>query len=161
MSKLMNVCLMGTQFQMVGPTRNTPNGFGASGSGDPPPPPPLTPAEALLTAQIDVLRQLLQMQQQMDQHVQLLEQRSPHGANHEGPHAVTTYTQFIGMKPPTLTKAEELLEADAWVRAIEAKFSAFTLPCFEEHKANFATLQLRGEALMWWEHFKSMQPAGH
>jgi hypothetical protein len=22
-------------------------------------------------------------------------------------------------------------------------------------------LQLRGEALMWWEHFKIMQPAGH
>jgi hypothetical protein len=47
---------------MVGPTHNTPNGFGASGSGDPPPPPPLTPTEALLTAQTDVLRQLLQMQ---------------------------------------------------------------------------------------------------
>jgi hypothetical protein len=95
MSKLMNVCLMKTQFQMVGPTPNTPNGFGASGSGDPPPPPSLTPTEALLTAQTDLLRQLLQMQQQMDQRVQLLKQRPPHGANHEGPHAVTTYTQFI------------------------------------------------------------------
>jgi hypothetical protein len=38
---------------------------------------------------------------------------------------VTTYSQFIGMKPPTFTKAEEPLDADAWVRAIEAKFSAF------------------------------------
>jgi hypothetical protein len=62
---------------------------------------------------------------------------------------------------PTFTKAEELLEAYAWIRAIEAKFSTFTLPCSKERKANFATLQLRGEALMWWEHFKSMQPAGH
>jgi hypothetical protein len=53
------------------------------------------------------------------------------------------------MKPPTFTKAEEPLDADAWVRAIEAKFSAFVLPCFEERKASFATLQLRGEALMW------------
>jgi hypothetical protein len=114
MSKLMNVCLMKTQFQMVGPTRNTPNGFGASGSGDPPPP-PLTPTEALLTAQTNVLRQLLQMQQQMDQRVQQLEQRPPHGANHEGPHTVTTYTEFIGMKPPTFSKAKEPLEADAWV----------------------------------------------
>jgi hypothetical protein len=52
----MNVCLMKTKFQMVGPTRNTPNGFGASGSGDPPPPPPLTPTEALLIEQTDVLR---------------------------------------------------------------------------------------------------------
>jgi hypothetical protein len=56
-------------FQMVGLTHNTPNGFGASGSGDPPPPPPLTPTEALLTAQTVVLRQFLQMQQQMDQRV--------------------------------------------------------------------------------------------
>jgi hypothetical protein len=65
------------------------------------------------------------------------------------------------MKPPTFTKAEEPLDADAWVRAIEAKFSAFVLQCSEEHKARFAALQLRGEALMWWEHFKIMQPAGH
>jgi hypothetical protein len=65
------------------------------------------------------------------------------------------------MKPPTFTKVEEPLDADAWVRAIEAKFSAFVLPCSEERKASIATLQLRGEALMWWEHFKSMQPAGH
>jgi hypothetical protein len=97
----------------------------------------------------------------MDQRVQQLEQIPPHWANYEGPYMVTTYTQFIGMKPPTFIKVEELLEADAWVRAIETKFSAITLPCSEERKANFATLQLRGEALMWWEHFKSMQPAGH
>jgi hypothetical protein len=74
---------------------------------------------------------------------------------------VTTYSQFIGMKPPTFTKAEEPFDADAWVRAIEAKFSAFVLPCSEEHKASFAALQLHGEALMWWEHFKTMQPAVH
>jgi hypothetical protein len=65
------------------------------------------------------------------------------------------------VKPPTFTKAEEPLDADAWVRAIEAKFSVFVLPWSEEHKASFAALQLRGEALMWWEHFKTMQPAGH
>jgi hypothetical protein len=74
---------------------------------------------------------------------------------------VTTYAQFIGMNPLTSTKAEEPLDADAWVRAIEAKFSAFVLPCSEERKASFATLPLHGEALMWWEHFKSMKPAGH
>jgi hypothetical protein len=74
---------------------------------------------------------------------------------------VTTYSQFIEMKPPTFTKAEEPLDAETWVRAIEAKFFAFVLPCSEEHKARFAALQLRGEALMWWEHFKTMQPTGH
>jgi hypothetical protein len=61
------------------------------------------------------------------------------------------------MKPPTFSKAEYPLEADAWIKAIEEKFSAFVMLCFEENKANFATLQLRGEALMWWDHFKSMQ----
>jgi hypothetical protein len=64
------------------------------------------------------------------------------------------------MKPPTFAKAEDPLEAEAWVKAIEAKFSAFVLPCSEENKANFTALQLRGEALMWWDHFKSMQ-RGH
>jgi hypothetical protein len=68
---------------------------------------------------------------------------------------VTTYSQFIRMKPPTFTKAEEPLDADAWVRATEAKFSAFVLPYSEEHKASFAALQLCGEALMWWEHLSN------
>jgi hypothetical protein len=31
------------------------------------------------------------------------------------------------------------------------------MPYSEENKGNFAALQLRGEALMWWDHFKSMQ----
>jgi hypothetical protein len=53
---------------------------------------------------------------------------------------VTIYSQFIGMKPPTFINAEEPLDADAWVRAIEAKFSAFVLPCSKEHKASFAAL---------------------
>jgi hypothetical protein len=38
---------------------------------------------------------------------------------------VTTYAQF-GMKPPTFTKAEEPLDANAWVRVREAKFSALS-----------------------------------
>jgi hypothetical protein len=70
------------------------------------------------------------------------------------------YAQFIGMKPPTFSKAEDPLEAKTWIKAIEAKFSAFVMPCYEENKANFAALQLRGEALMWWDHFKTMQQ-GH
>jgi hypothetical protein len=64
------------------------------------------------------------------------------------------------MKPPTFSKAEDPLEGKAWLRAIQAKFSAFVLPCSEENKANFAVLQLRGEALMWWDHFKTMHQ-GH
>jgi hypothetical protein len=65
------------------------------------------------------------------------------------------------MKPPTLEEAKEPLAADAWIKAIEAKFSVFILPCSEERKASFAALQLRGAALIWWENFKTMIPAGH
>jgi hypothetical protein len=64
------------------------------------------------------------------------------------------------MKPPTFSKAEDPLKAEAWIKAIDAKFSAFVMPCLEENKANFASLQLRGEALMWWDHLKTMQQ-GH
>jgi hypothetical protein len=71
------------------------------------------------------------------------------------------YAQFIGMKPPTFSKAEDPLEAEAWIKAIEAKFSAFVMPCSEENKANFAALQLREEALMWWDHFNTIQLLGN
>jgi hypothetical protein len=64
------------------------------------------------------------------------------------------------MKPPTFAKAEDPLEVEACIKAIEAKFSAFMLPCSEENKPNFTALQLLGEPLMWWDHFKSMQ-RGH
>jgi hypothetical protein len=93
-----------------------------------------------MATQTEVLRHIIQTQQQITQQMQ---QKPPVGANHDGPQMVTTYSQFIGMKPPTFMKAEEPLDADAWVRAIEAKFSAFVLPCSEERKASFATLQLR------------------
>jgi hypothetical protein len=65
------------------------------------------------------------------------------------------------MKPPTFEEAKEPLDADAWIRAIEVKFSVFTFSCSEERKASFAALQLRGAALIWWENFKTMIPAGH
>jgi hypothetical protein len=48
------------------------------------------------------------------------------------------------MKPPTFFKAEDPLEAETWIKAIDAKLSAFMMPCSEENKANFAALQLRG-----------------
>jgi hypothetical protein len=35
------------------------------------------------------------------------------------------YEHFYAMKPPTFEEAKEPLAADAWIRAIEAKFSVF------------------------------------
>jgi hypothetical protein len=65
------------------------------------------------------------------------------------------------MRHLLFTKAKEPLEADSFIRALEAKLSVFVLPCSKENKVSFAAQQLRGEALIWWEYFKSMQPLGH
>jgi hypothetical protein len=100
-----------------------------------------------MATQTEVLRQILQKQQQIAQQMQ---QRPPMGASHDGPQLVTTYSQFIGMKPQLSLKQKSPLMLMHGLG-----------PCSEERKASFATLQLRGEALMWWEHFKSMQLAGH
>jgi hypothetical protein len=102
----------------------------------------MTPSEAFMATQTEVLRQILQTHQQI---AQQMNRGPPHRANHEGPNQATTYAQFIGMKPPTLSKAEDPLEAEAWIKAIEAKFSTFVMPCSEENKANFTALQLRGK----------------
>jgi hypothetical protein len=50
---------------MVGPTHASPNGFGASESDAPPPPPNMTIQEQFMVTQTEVMRQLLQMQQQL------------------------------------------------------------------------------------------------
>jgi hypothetical protein len=55
---------------MFRPVRSNPNGFDASGSGDLTLPPPTTLIEAFVAAHTDVLRQLLQAQQQMAQQLQ-------------------------------------------------------------------------------------------
>jgi hypothetical protein len=52
-------------FQMVRLTRAPPNGFDVSGSGDLPPPVPMTPVETFMATQTEVLRQILQTQQQI------------------------------------------------------------------------------------------------
>jgi hypothetical protein len=66
---------------MVGPTRSSPNRFGATRSSDLLPPPPMTPSEAFMDTQTEVLRHILQTQQQI---AQQMNRWPPHGANHEG-----------------------------------------------------------------------------
>jgi hypothetical protein len=55
---------------MFRPSRNNPNGFGASGSGDLSLPPPTTPTDAFVAAHTEMLCQLLQAQQRMAQQLQ-------------------------------------------------------------------------------------------
>src|SRR5579859_1551161 len=115
---------------MVGGTHNTPEGFGEpSGSGNgqqqvPPPPPPLPPSMAqILVTQNELLRQLIHGQQQ--------------GGRHHHQPQTARYQDFLGTQPPLFSQTEDPLDADAWARTIESKFSLLTVPCSEVNKARF------------------------
>jgi hypothetical protein len=70
-----------------------------------------------------MMRQILLYLQQQSQ------QQQPHGNRIDAQGQVTKYKHFLDMNPPHGT--EEPLDADAWIRAIEAMFAVFTLPCSE------------------------------
>jgi hypothetical protein len=140
---------------MVGATRGTPEGFRAdqaSGSQQLPPPPPNL-AE-VMARQTELLNLLVQAQQNQ-QH-----QQFPGGRDDRNP-PVASYQDFISTQPPFFSKAEEPLDADAWLHIIESKFALLTVPCADSSKASFAAQQLRGAARIWWDNFNAMQTADH
>jgi hypothetical protein len=47
------------------------------------------------------------------------------------------------------TKAEDLLDADVWLRVVESKFPLLTGDCPNDTKTRFAAQQLRGPAQTW------------
>jgi hypothetical protein len=71
------------------------------------------------------------------------------------------YQDFFSTQPPLFHKTEEPLDADAWLRTIESKFTLLFAPCSEANKALFAAQQLRGTARIRWDHYYAMQPEGH
>ena len=122
---------------MVNTRRN--NGEGSQhGAENNPPPPPQTLAE-VVAQQTQILQMLVQNQVQ--------QQSQPHGR--QGQQQLATYSDFAGTHPPIFSKVEDPLEADSWLRLMEAKFELLT--CTEEQKTLFATHQLRGPAASWWE----------
>jgi hypothetical protein len=74
---------------------------------------------------------------------------------------VASYQDFFSTQPPFFSKAEEPLDADAWLHIIESKFALLTIPCADSNKSYFAAQQLHGAARIWWDNFCAMQPAGH
>jgi hypothetical protein len=117
---------------MVGATRGTAEGFRAdqaSGSQQPPPPPPNL-AE-VMARQIELLNQLVQAQMgHFDDQSRGRDEPLP-----------ASYQDFLSTQPPLFHKADEPLDADAWLRTIESKFALLSAPCLDENKALFATQQ--------------------
>jgi hypothetical protein len=137
---------------MVGATRGTPEGFRpdqASGSQQP----PLTPPNLaeVMVQQTELLNQLVQAQ---------MVQYHPQSRGRDEPPSAS-YQDFLSTQPPLFHKADEPLDADAWLRAIKSKFALLSAPCSDENKALFAAQELRGTARIWWDHYHAMQPAGH
>ena len=146
---------------MVGSTQGSPSCFGARGNGNPPPPPPPPGIAEVLAAQTEILRQLVQAQQQQ----------------WGGPHAhqpqEASYQDFLSTQPPLFTKADEPLDVDAWIRTIESKFSLLSVPCSEANKTrtprcNFADQLICGgiittecfRLIMWWIGMSSRMLSG-
>jgi hypothetical protein len=137
---------------MVGAIRGTPEGFRpdqASSSQQPPPAPPNL-AE-VMARQTELLNQL----------VQALMNQSHHTSRGRNEHPLAGYQDFLSTQPPLFHKADEPLDADAWLHTIESKFALLSAPCSDTNKALFAAQQLHGTARIWWDHYYSMQLAGH
>jgi hypothetical protein len=137
---------------MVRATRGSPKDFWAdqaSGSQQPPPP-PLNLAE-VMAQQTELLNQLVQAQMGQFHHQSRGRDEPPSAS----------YQDFLSTQPPLFDKADEPLDADAWIRTIESKFALLSAPCTDENKALFAAQQLHGTARIWWDHYHAMQAAGH
>jgi hypothetical protein len=137
---------------MVGATRGTSEGFRpdqASSSQQPPPAPPNL-AE-VMARQMKLLNQLVQAQMNQSHHMS-------RGCNE---HPSAGYQDFLSTQPSLFQKADEPLDADAWLHTIESKFALLSVPCSDANKALFVAQQLRGTTRIWWDQYYSMQPAGH
>ena len=91
----------------------------------PPPPPSLAQAIAALIADCNEQTELLR---------RLVQSNADRGR--QAPPVETDYVGFLATQPPLFHKADDPLEADAWIRTIEDKFSI--LNCTEVDKAAFA-----------------------
>jgi hypothetical protein len=104
-----------------------------------------------MARQTELLNLLVQAQQK---------QQNQQSQSRDEPLAAT-YQDFLSTQPPLFSKAEEPLDADAWLRTIESKFALLTIPCADSNKAYFVAQQLHGAARIWWDNHCAMQTDGH
>jgi hypothetical protein len=72
-----------------------------------------------MARQTELLNLLVQAQQN--------QQRQQSRGSRDEPQ-VASYQDFLSTQPPLFNKAEEPLDADAWLRTIESKFALLTIP---------------------------------
>jgi hypothetical protein len=104
-----------------------------------------------MARQTELLNQLVQAQMGQYHHQFQGQEETPSAS----------YQDFLSTQPPLFHKADEPLDADAWLRTIESKFALLSIPCLDENKALFAAQQIRGTARIWWDNYHAMQPTDH
>jgi hypothetical protein len=92
-------------------------------------PPPAPTMQELMAQQNEILQQLVQRQPHPQQYGGGQQQRLP---------ATTTYQEFLSTQPPLITKVEDPLDADVWLRVVESKFPLLTGVCPDNAKTRFA-----------------------
>ena len=110
---------------------HTANHDNVNHGAQPQPPPSLAQAVAALIADRNEQTELIR---------QLVQATTGRGRQPPPPLAETDYVSFLATQPPLFHKADDPLEADAWIRTIEDKFGI--LNCIEMDKAAFAAQQL-------------------
>jgi hypothetical protein len=97
----------------------------------------------------------------INQLVQAQMGQSHHQSQSHGEHPAAEYQDFFSTQPPLFHKTDDPLDANAWLRTIELKFALLSARCLDANKALFVAQQLCGTARIWWDHYLTMQPAGH
>ena len=73
---------------------------------------------------------------------------APVNHSHHGP---SKLAEFMRTYPPTFSRNVSPVEADDWLRVIERKL--FITQCNDHEKVLYATHQIEGIAVEWWENF--------
>jgi Zinc knuckle./Retrotransposon gag protein. len=72
--------------------------------------------------------------------------------NNNAPPPQNKLTDFLRVRPPTFSSTTNLVEAGDWLHVVEKKLEL--LHCMDQEKVVFASHQLQGPALEWWDHFR-------
>jgi hypothetical protein len=64
--------------------------------------------------------------------------------------------EFLKGRPPTFNSAPDPLQADDWLRAVERQLEI--AQCDDRERVLYASGQLQGAALDWWESFRNGYP---
>ncbi|WVZ89439.1 hypothetical protein U9M48_035847, partial [Paspalum notatum var. saurae] len=79
------------------------------------------------------------------------EEQPPEAFEQEQPQQRDRHGDFMKGHPPTFSHSADPLQADDWLRAVERQLDI--AQCNDQERVLYATRQLRGAVLDWWESY--------